>query len=77
MITTSELTNSLQSTAKILAREKIRQHKLKELTVGPPLLEPCVPFGTADWGVSSERRFLSAEHAKLNQSDKNEELLPN
>jgi hypothetical protein len=37
--------------------------RLKKLTVGPPLLAPCVPLGTADC-FDSSFLFLSAERAK-------------
>lgn len=49
--------------------EKIRHHKLlQKLTVGPPLLAPCMPLAAADCCASSARRFLSAEQAKQSQS---------
>lgn len=65
MLAISELVSSLQSRAEVFTGEKIRhynQHRLKELTVGPPLLAPCVPLGTEDCGVSC--LFFSAEQAK-------------
>jgi len=58
----------LQSRGTVFAGEKIRnnnQHRLKELTVEPPLLAPCVPpLGTADCFDSSAYLFFSAVQTK-------------